>query len=171
MKKKRAMSGAALRAGRKGVAVLLLSVAIAGCYTLNYKNVSVQRYSIHRLSMPQVAQAIRLAADRTGWQLTQKKEGVFIATRTHSYHSATCEVYYSASAFGILYVDSQNLGVGETAASLRKELHTYNTWAAAEAGDDSEADNPDRPRYEDWALHLKHAIEEELRREGSGAGN
>lgn len=172
MKRRRRVLAAACSARSVGVAVFLLSSAIAGCSTLNYENVPVRRYSMHRLSMPQVAQAIRLAADRTGWQLKQKKEGVFIATREHSDQRATCEVHYSPSAFSIIYVASQNLRVRETAASLRKELHTYNTWGRAlNGGGNGEAGNPYRSGYEDWAFNLQHAIEEELRREGSGAGN
>ena len=96
---------------RYGIILIIAALVIlSGCRTspiYNAKDVSISpRASV---SEEEMADAIRSAGRRLGWDFVKEGAWELKAMKRIGNHSLTVSIGYSKTAFDILYVDSENL--------------------------------------------------------------
>ena len=91
--------------------------------------------------MDDVAKGIMAAGVTHGWTMTVQTQGHMVGTLVLRSHTAVVDIFYSNSAYSILYKDSSNLKYD----AARKTIHS---------------------NYSSWIRNLHEAIQKEL----GGAG-
>jgi len=96
---------------------------------INFESVSILRADGKPLTAEKVKRAILLAGVRHSWAITPDKNGQMIATiNVRGKHTATVDITYSASSFGIKYRDSVNLSYRKDDNGVDMIHPNYNRW-------------------------------------------
>jgi hypothetical protein len=113
------------RAARGLIVVLAVALAAGACRTVPVRNVTGPLGSAPttRLTMDEVRQAIRRAAEKLGWQIESVAPGTLTGTLKLRKHVAVVTITHDTSTFTITYKDSTNLHYDG------REIHRqYNNW-------------------------------------------
>lgn len=111
---------------RSVLAVLALSIAVAGCKTAPILNVDNQALPIpagKTLTLEQVRSAIIRGGGALGWQMKDEGPSKLVGTLVLRSHTAVVDIPYSTTSYSIKYRSSINLN--ESGGQIHSN---YNGW-------------------------------------------